>query len=171
MTKLTDIYIVESALVRFIIFFIFQIFWIRLRKKGEEINSLAVIFLVTGIVSTLIERDVFQFSNHERQMSVISLILYFFIFVFYMLAVLGMAASALRLRLLILIFKNVSRGINYKDILKHYNRDKIVDVRLKRFVKTGEMGIENKKYFLRKPFSIFQLHGFIFRLMSKLYGI
>lgn len=166
-----DIFIIATAILIFIIFFVAHIIFLRINKDREPVYGIITIFLVTGAIGGAFEWFFIFTSPGEKSAVIISLFSYLFIFIAYMLGVFGMMMSSLRLRMLSEIAGRGKTGISEIELLEIYNRDKIIKSRLSRFIQSGDMEYKNRYYYIKKPFSIFELHGLIFTVIKKLYGI
>ena len=98
-----------------------------------------------------------------------SFILYSLLSIGYILGVFGLMESSLRIKILEQISRAGKRGIHKKELYKVYNRDVIIGKRLKRFIKAGDVIYNNGMYTIRKRFSYFIVHAFIFESIKKIY--
>lgn len=87
----------------------------------------------------------------------------------YILGIFGMLVSSLRIRLLLEIGKGGKNGITVEEILKSYNKELIIGERLKRLVESGELSYEKGRYSLKRGFSVFLIHQYIFKMVKKIY--
>ena len=155
-------YILITAIIRFVIFFILHIIWFRIRGNKNPISALILCFFLTALLTSVFIESIYQ--------NLISFLFYLFIFVAYVLGIFGMVLASLRVRILSLIVSKSEMGIDYTGILEIYNRDRIVRNRLLRLKDSGEVKLKKNKYYIKRKFSLYELHGLIFDLMKIIYG-
>lgn len=87
----------------------------------------------------------------------------------YVLGVFTIADSSIHIRLLVKIAQSGSHGITKKELLKQYNRETILQKRLKRLVESGEILQSGRIYRLVKSTSLLTVREKISRFIEFLF--
>lgn len=163
-----DVMITGVAFTGLLLFLLFHATIIRLLPHravvvGLMASYLASFLLLTGLL-LLLRSDV------PIAVVLFSVFLFTLFIASYVLGIFGMVVSSLRFRLLSELYRAHPKGIRLDQLLKRYNREVIIDGRLKRLVAAGDLVYQNGKYHLGRRFSVFTIHQFIFDVLNKLYG-
>lgn len=164
-----DIYILVSALARFVLFFILHLLAIRLKRRVSFIHWLIFPFFLSLILSILVELRISSLTIDDSIVILLSIFFYCLFVIIYVLGVFGMMLASLRIRLLTLVANGNKDGASQEKILSIYNKEKILQHRLERLVQNGDLGLFKNQYFIRNRYSLFLIHGLIFELLRKLY--
>ena len=162
-----DIYILITAIFRFFLFLIIQILLFRAINKKNAIKWLIYTLALSTLISLIFEwvfSPSFNFYN-----CIISIFISTCMIALYILGFLGMIVSAVRLRLLSEVAYSGDKGISKANLLKIYNKDKIIESRLARLKEDGDLRFKDGYYYIHNRLSPFLFHGIIFRLMRRLF--
>ena len=99
-----------------------------------------------------------------------SLFFYTLLTAFYILGIYLNIDSSLHVRILREVAIAGRKGLTYKDLLKRYNKESIVQKRIAWFVNSGEIEKIGDTYYRRRHFSSFLIIEKMLGLLSKLYG-
>lgn len=164
-----DFYILETAFFGFLLFLTLHILIYRSIDKIKVVNFLIFTYFLSSLLYLLIEFFIF-YPQGSKVPLFVSFLIYNLMVVAYILGIFGMLVSSLRIRLLLEIGKGGKNGITVEEILKSYNKELIIGERLKRLVESGELSYEKGRYSLKRGFSVFLIHNYIFEFLRKLYG-
>jgi hypothetical protein len=146
----------------FIIFIISQFV---IYKLFPKIAIFKVIILSEFISFLSINIIFFKLLVYSNISSVIFIYIYLTTFIIsilliiiYIGSVMGIAATSIRIRILQEIFIHGKKGISYKNLLKIYNKESIIRMRIIRLITAGEINLHGYKYKINKTVSIFQIH-------------
>lgn len=172
-----DLQIIISSIVSF---FLFLILHIIIFSKIDQSNVLVWIVklclfgAIFPLLFALFFSIVFPIGQYPQIAHFLivfssSFLLYSLLAIGYILGMFGLLESSLRIKILQEIATAGKRGIQKKEIHRVYNRDVIIVKRLKRFIRSGDISYRNGLYTMRKRFTYFVVHAFIFESMKKLY--
>jgi len=172
-----DLQIVFSSILSFVLFFILHVY-IFSRIDHSKVLIWIVKTCMIGTIFPLLFALLFSFyfpvfgSSALLQFVVVylvSFLLYSLLSIGYVLGMFGLLESSLRIRILEKIASRGKEGISKKDINALYKNDVIIAKRLKRFVRSGDISYKNGLYTMKRRFSYFVVHAFIFESMKKIY--
>lgn len=165
-----DIKIILHSLSSFLIYLLLHILIFRVIDNKSVIKWLINVYILGGTINLI--SGLFILPLYYPFYCFISLICYSCLVYCYVLGIFGILDSSIRIKLLTEIEIAGNKGIRIKDIFQKYNREKIVQSRMKRFVNSGEMIKDNEGYYrLKKFFSYFILNNFIMTLMDRIYPL
>lgn len=173
-----DLQIVFSSLLSFVSFFILHVY-IFSRIDHSKVLIWIVKTCMIGTIFPLLFALLFSFffpvfGNSALLQFVIvfiiSILLYSLLSIGYILGVFGLLESSLRIRILEKIARAGKEGISKKDINALFANDAIIAKRLKRFIQSGDIIYKNGLYNMKRRFSYFVVHAFIFESMKKIYS-
>lgn len=172
-----DLQIIILSIVSFLLFLILHVI-IFSRIDQSYVLVWIVKTCILGTISpflfALLFSIVFPIGGYSHQVHFLivytsSFLLYSLLAIGYILGMFGLLESSLRIKILQEIATAGKRGIQKKEIHRVYNRDVIIVKRLKRFIRSGDISYRNGLYTMRKRFTYFVVHAFIFESMKKLY--
>ncbi len=168
-----DFAVIFASFISLFLFVFIHFLVFRSIDKHSVIRGLLFTFVGGNIIS-LIFISIFLFLLNQTigvyfVLLLISFILFNLLAASYILGFFGMMVASLRVRILREIYIAGSNGINKKSIIEKYNERMIVDERLKRLLKSGEVKVQGDIYNLVNRFSIFRLHHSLFMIFKKLY--
>ena len=100
----------------------------------------------------------------------LSIVIFILLVFFYILCIFGPTETSVRFRIIQELSLSTSQGMELKDLLKIYNAQTILKVRLKRLDEAGDILIKNDKYYLGKTNNIFFFLDQGAGLLKKFYG-
>ena len=172
-----DLQIVISSLLSFMSFFILHVY-IFSRIDHSKVLIWIVKTCLIGTIFPLLFALLFSFifpvfgNSALLQFVVVflvSLLLYSLLSIGYILGMFGLLESSLRIRILEKIASRGKGWISKKDINALYANDAIIAKRLKRFIRSGNISYKSGLYTMKRQFSYFVIHAFIFESMKKIY--
>ncbi|GEM_PF-4821469 len=174
MTSHLDAAVILSAGFSFILFLLIHILGLRsLKKLSAPVIIIASIFF--GIIANLLWLFYFSDAWHLKiQFSfwlllfaaAISILIYLFFVLHYLAFIFGMGEASIRIRLLFEVSKSET---SLEEILKNYNADKILTVRLARLVMAGHFMFDGNCYRIKSPVLLIQL--WLISFFKRLLGI
>lgn len=167
-----DVFIVLTAFTAFMVFFLSHLLIFRIIKQEELVKWLILlytaVFLLEGVGVTFLLFPTFSISL-VIMILILSLVLYTLLAFIYVLGILGVVTTSMRIRLLDEIVERGPEGLERGEILKIYNRDRVLKRRLSRLVAGGELIYKDGYYCLNRPFSYFIIHNLIQKVLKRLY--
>lgn len=166
-----DIPIILTVLSSFAIFVILQIVVFRRIPRRQVLSWMVTVFLAAGIATSVSSLFFFHSASFDALLFFlfISWLLYGLLSLIYILAVFGIIESSIRIRLLAEIVRSGRSGITLEKIYQKYNREIIVKKRLERFLTSGDISYDGKRYRIARRFSPFFLPGAAFSFLWTLY--
>lgn len=172
-----DLQIINSSIASFFLFLILHIIIFSRIDHSFVLVWIVKTCLLSSIfpfLFALLFSIVFPIAEYSQTVHFLivytsSFLLYSLLAIGYILGMFGLAESSLRIRILEEIAAAGKRGIQKKELYRVYNRDVIIAKRLKRFITSGDIIYRNGLYTMRKRFSYFIVHAFIFESMKKIY--
>ncbi len=172
---MVDILILINTLLGFITYMVVQVIVFRKIKQTEVLRGLFSVYIISALTLVIVSLSSYFFSIVQESFAIIflGLIISFFLYTIlilgYIMVIFGITESSVRIRLLreISIFGN---GIKVAQILKIYNKDVILEKRLKRFLAAGAISLRNGYYQRERGFSAYTLPDLVIRFFWKLYG-
>jgi hypothetical protein len=163
-----DSTILILGVVAFFIFLIVHaiVFWC-IHAEGAVTWVVNVLFIVL-VVLVLLGLSIYP---HSLEIVVGASFIYVLFAILYIFCIFGVVEASITLRLLSEIFRGGSSGVTKKNIFARYNKEKILDRRIERFlwsrelIRVGNMYVQNdrlsffllREYFLRSLKWIFPL--------------
>lgn len=168
-----DLFIMVNLTEGFLLFFILHLLVFRIMSADRVFQGLVLVFVLADIITAIMGVALNPFVFHLGLIYLvvgllISTFLYFLLSLFYILAFFGISVTSLRINILSLINKGTG-GMSYREILRVYNKNTIIETRLKRLVGSGELRVSKGKYKSESRFSYFVFHTYLFIFLSKLY--
>jgi len=160
-----DLNLLILTLVSFALYLLLQIVIFRFLPRSSVVKLVLYTYFLGGIANIII--CVTRFGTNW-ELVLISFINYSLITAVYILGVFGMVESALRIRLVTEVDRR-PQGISKSQVLKIYNRELIVNKRLERFLRSGDLKYNRGYYFIGKKVSFFFLHSLILNTLGKIY--
>lgn len=171
-----DNFIIINTLISMIVYFILHIIILRKINQKDIFKWLAYVYFIASFTPFLIGWWMGWQMIPEISLSsiiigvLVAWIFYTFLVLAYVLAILGIMESSVRIRLLKEIYNVKDTGITLKQILIKYNKDVILQKRLRRFIAVGEISFKGGKYQLEKRFTAYSLPNLVIKSIWKLYG-
>lgn len=173
----TDLFILLTAGTIVFLFLILHLVFLRNRSTANVFKNLASAYLaavlgallpnlsvLSGKLMTGIGISIFAFGI------LISIVFSGMTILVYILVLFGIMLTSVRMRILGEIYQSGKKGLSQREILTRYNTEKLLTVRLERFVASGEI-IYRSGFFLRqKKFTPYSLPDLVIRLVWKMYG-
>lgn len=161
-----DLNLLFLTLISFALYLVLQIVIFRFVARTDIVKWVIYTYLLGAISNIVI--CLTRFGTNGLEFVLISFINYSLITAVYILGIFGMVESALRIRLVTEVDRR-SSGISKSQVLKIYNRKLIVEKRLARFLKSGDLKYNRGYYFIGKKVSYFFFHSLIIDLIGKFY--
>src|SRR3989344_8335313 len=140
-----DLFILFTALITFIVFFVLHIIILRLLGSSKILKGMSYSIFASSVFHIILFYRFFEPIYFSVSYIIFILMALIFIWGF-----LGVVTTSLRVQLLTEINKSGDNGISYKKLLEKYNKDIIIQNRLVRLTVSGEIRKEGDYYFYNK---------------------
>lgn len=160
-----DFLVLAISAISLINFLVIKIVILRYIGSGKIIQGLVYAFGIATLIHFLIFFFLFGFI-----LAFISFIIFWISSIIYVWAIVGIATTSLRIQLLVTI-SEAKNGISYTKLLEKYNKNIIIENRLKRLTEAREITYINGKYHYNQKISYFRIHMFLLLLLAKLYKV
>ncbi len=172
-----DALIIAVSFASFAVFFILQMIFFRLMHQEAVLKAIMVIFVLTSLghfmASPLIAGTLGPQAALSTGETILIALLSYLLFglaaFVYILCVFGPSETSIRIRVVREIFEGEAHGLSHTELLGRYNAKMVLERRLERLLRSGEIIERNGKYILIKKANFFfmidtvanLIHGFI----------
>ena len=164
MTMSFDSWIVVTGAASFINFFIIHVIVLRF-ASGDHVLKALMLSIWLAFVGHLIFIFLYLMNNDylvpqlgirgDIIWAVLSLLIYFLSVFFYVLCVFGPTETSVRFRIIEELGMEKKRGLGLRELLNRYNAREILNLRINRLQKAGDIECRDGKYFLIKKENVF----------------
>lgn len=173
-----DVFVLLSALSSFMFFLVGHVAVIRYFRPSSSLKVLMRVF-VAGLIANAaasiwsVVVPVAVVADYPRESVVIgglaSVLIYTILVFTYVITVFNLGATARRIRLLRELYQAPSRALTLDEVYKVYNADVILQLRLSRLVRSGQLHFDGHAYRIGSLFFLFQSR--LLWMMRSLLGI
>ena len=174
-----DRYIIGIAVVSFIAFLMLLILVFRLVDRKEVLKWLVYVFFMALTVNLgltvwfmLEQNGLFEMGiGAILTILILPVVLYSLLSFCYVLCIFGAYESSIRLRIVRELDEAGPEGLSWEDLLKRYNDEMILKIRLDRFITSKELSFDGTYYRLERKHNAFSCITLISRIIKKIYGL
>ena len=174
-----DRFMIGIAIVSFVVFLMLLILVFRLVERKEVLKWLVYVFCMALIVNLgltfwfMLQQNVLFTMGLAAILTILILpvVLYSLMSFCYVLCIFGAYESSVRLRIVRELDEAGTEGLSWEDILKRYNDDTILKIRLARFISSKELNFDGTYYQVQRTHNVFSFFVKISHLMKKIYGL
>ena len=174
-----DRFMIGIAIVSFVVFLMLLILVFRLVERKEVLKWLVYVFCMALIVNLgltgwfMLQQNVLFTMGVAAILTILILpvVLYSLMSFCYVLCIFGAYESSVRLRIVRELDEAGTEGLSWEDILKRYNDDTILKIRLGRLVASKELSFDGTHYRLERKYNAFSFITLLSRIIKKFYGL
>lgn len=153
-----DAWILITGTAAFILFLVSLIVVFRLTRKQDALSWIVRMALLCGCIVCIM--------GGKEALLVYTLETFLYIF-----TVFSVFEASLTIRFLIEIAQTGERGINADDLLKRFNRQMIIQRRIERFLRSGDLVEDHTRYRMNTRASYFQLRELMINELRWLFPV